>query len=622
MTLTLPPIHPARLEWAHGTPASPRFGDHYFSAGQGLEESELVFIAANALPERFARLSADDLFVIGETGFGTGLNCLLAARAFREHAPAGARLHLVSTELHPLERSDLERALRQWPALRELAQRLLEEYPPPTPGCHRLRLSPQIDLSLMLGDAHTLLDHFPMRADAWFLDGFAPARNEGMWSPQLLRTIAERSRPGATLGTFTAAGHVRRALADAGFEVERRPGFGGKRHRVVGRLPGTWQPARIRRGHAVVAGAGVAGATTARALAERGWRVTIIDPVFGSAQKPPQHLAAVLYATASAHLHPQNRFYQSAFVHAQRWLKKMAFPDDPSLGRLEGVVQHLVDPRVRDKTLAAIDSGAWPGELLRHLDEHSVRFEGAGYLKPVAWIGRLLDHPAIEPSAGALETVRAGPLVRLQDGRALECDAAILCTAGHTLGLPGLAWLPLRIVRGQVTFCRATESSSGWTRPHCHSGYLTPAIDGVHCVGATFDRERNEPVIDPADDHTNLAELKAGLPGLWTELGGRDIEVVGQHAGVRCQSADNLPLVGPLPDPAEIPHRIDTRIWLNIAHGSRGLTHTPLCADLIADQLSGQPPPVDTGIADALHPERFILRRRRREPDWLPETAG
>jgi tRNA 5-methylaminomethyl-2-thiouridine biosynthesis bifunctional protein len=622
MNLILPPIRPARPEWHQGTPASAEYGDHYYSTGRGLQESEQVFIAANALAERFARLPADGVFVIAETGFGTGLNCLLAAREFQRHAPSGARLHLLSTELHPLDHKDLARALAVWPELADLAGRLLDEYPPPTPGCHRLVLGEDIELTLMLGDAHTLLSHCRMAADAWFLDGFAPAKNQAMWQPELLRTIAGLSRPGATFGTFTAAGHVRRALADAGFSVERLTGFGGKRHRLAGQLPGQWQPARIRRGHALVAGAGIAGATSARALAERGWKVTVIDPVFDGTRSPPGHLAGVLYATASAHLHPQNRFYQSAFVHARRWLQRAGFPDDPRSGRLRGVVQHLVDERIRAKTLAAIESQAWPEPLLRRVDAHSVCFEGGGYLQPVAWIGHLLDHPSIETLTGQVIGQGSDGHIRLADGSSRQGDLVVLCTAGATSSLEGLSWLPLRVVRGQVTFCRATDASRRWKHPHCHSGYLTPAIDGVHCVGATFDRARSVPVIDPADDATNLEELAAGLPEHWTLLGGHDIEVVGNHAGLRCQSPDTLPLLGPLPDPRHIPHRLDTTTWLNVAHGSRGLTHTPLCADLLADTVSGLPVPTDTAIIAALAPERFVTRKRRSTPDWVPEPAS
>ncbi len=621
MTLTLPPIRPARLEWHEGTPASPEYGDHYYSAGQGLRESELVFISANGLAERFASLDDDSIFVIGETGFGTGLNCLLAAHNFLQHAPAGAFLHLISTELHPLNPTDLERVLAQWPQLGQLVARLLANYPPPVSGCHRLSLAENIELTLMLGDAHTMLQHCPTRMDAWFLDGFAPSRNESMWQPALLETIAGLSRPGATLGTFTAAGHVRRGLAEVGFEIERQPGFGRKRHRLVGRLAGTWQPLPARRGHAVIVGAGVAGATSARALAERGWQVTVVDPRLDPKLEKPMQLAGVLYATASAHLHPQNRFYQSALLKAIGWLNRLKFPDNEHAGRLEGVVQHLNDPRMREKTLAAIDSGAWPGQMLSRLDENRVYFEGAGYLRPVAWTARLLDHPAIDTIADEVSKVDPGPLMTLKNGRPLGCDAVVLCTAAASRQLPGLEWLPLRTTRGQVTFCRATPGSEQWRQPQCHSGYLTPAINGIHCVGATFDRSRHEPVIDSADDAVNLSELYRGLPDHWLELGGERIAVVGHHAGLRCQSPDTLPLAGPLPDPTSNPHTTDQSIWLNIAHGSKGLAHTPLCADLIADRLSGHPAPTDTSIITALAPERFILRKRRRNPDWTPGQA-
>ena len=622
MNLTLPPIQPARPSWAEGTPIADDYGDSYFSAGQGLAESMFVFIEPNSLAERFARLGTDSLFVIGETGFGTGLNCLLAARSFREHAPRGAHLHLISTELHPLSPADLDRALSQWPQLGALAAQLLVEYPPPVPGCHRLRLADNIELTLMLGDAHTMLKHCSARMDAWFLDGFAPIRNEAMWQPALLETVAGLSQPGATLGTFTAAGRVRRGLSAAGFEVQRLSGFGRKRHRLAGRLPGAWQPQRSRRGHAIVAGAGLAGATTARALAERGWRVSVIDPRFDPDFAVPRHLTGVLYVTASAHLHPQNRFYQTALLQAMRWLQRLDFPADEDQGRLEGVVQHLSDTRMRKKTLAAIDSGAWPNALLTRRTDDSVRFERAGYVQPLEWIAGLLDHPAIEPITDQLIDVDPGPVGQLADGRSMDCDAVVLCTAGATGRLPGLGWLPLRIIRGQVTFCRATPESLTWREPHCHNGYLTPPVNGVHCVGATFDRERGKAVIDPADDVTNLSELARRLPEHWAALGGTEIEVVGRHAGLRCQSPDTLPLAGPLADPAHNPHRINPGVWLNVAHGSKGLAHTPLCADLIADRLSGHPPPADISILAALAPERFILRQRRKNPDWKPTTAN
>ncbi len=616
---TLPPLREARIDWQGDTPFAEDFGDSYFMPGHGAAESRAVFVDASMLPQRFAELPDDGLFVVGETGFGTGLNALLAADCFTRFAPPSARMHFVSAELHPLSRGDLAFAHSQWPELAGPASALRAAWPPPAPGCHRVHLSERVELTLMLGDAETMWSHGPKHVDAWFLDGFAPARNPGLWSERLFLALAMRARPGATVATFTAAGVVRRGLESAGFRVERHAGFGHKRHRLTARAPGEWMAQKARRGEAVVVGAGLAGSTTARALAERGWRVRVLDPAV--AAPLPSALAAVLYATASHHLNAQNRFYLAALLHALRWLRRLEFPRDARDGRLEDVVQHLVDPRVAEKTLRAVDSGAWPRQILSPEGAGSVRIHGAGCLRPAAWCRFLLDHPDISTRADSVESLASGNSVslRLKSGDWLEADTAVLCTAGTSGRLAGLGWLPLRIVRGQVTFCRATAASLRWGEVHCHTGYVTPAFEGLHSVGATFDRQRQVPVIDPVDNQHNLAELERNVPALWHALGGRDIEVVGQHAGLRCQSGDWLPLVGPCPDAASNPHTLDERIWLNIAHGSKGLSHTPLCADLIADRLSGLPVAADDGIISSLAPERFIERRRRRDPDWRPD---
>ncbi|MDZ7791099.1 MAG: FAD-dependent 5-carboxymethylaminomethyl-2-thiouridine(34) oxidoreductase MnmC [Xanthomonadales bacterium] len=615
---TLPPLRTASIDWQGDTPFAADYGDSYFMPGRGVAESRAVFIEASDLPRRFSQLPDDGLFVLGETGFGTGLNALLVADCFDRHAPVSARLHIYSAELHPLSRGDLSRAIASWPELSGPGQALLAAWPPPAPGFHRVHLGKRVALTLMFGDAATLWSAGPDRVDAWFLDGFAPSRNPDLWTESLFRTLARRSRPGASVATFTAAGTVRRGLATAGFAVERHSGFGRKRHRLTARLPGSWTPQRASRGEAIVVGAGLAGCTTARALAERGWRVQVIDPALNDAA--PSSLAAVLYSTASHSLNAQNRFYLGALLHARRWLARLGFPRHDADGRLEGVIQHLVDPRVAEKTRRALASGTWPPGTLESIGEDRVRFEGTGYLRPASWCRFLLDHVNIATRVNRVATITSGEStsVTLDSGVAIEVDATVLCTAGATGRFDGMGWLPLRTVRGQVTFCRATQASLEWRQAHCHTGYVTPAFEGVHCVGATFDRQRQTAVVDPVDNERNLAELERQLPSRWRALGGSGIKVVGQHAGLRCQSGDWLPLVGPSPDPSNNPHTLNGHIWLNIAHGSRGLTHTPLCADLIADRLSGEPVAVDSSVMAALAPERFIERRRRRDPHWRP----
>ncbi len=625
MAAAFKPIRPARVDWRGSTPISIDHGDSYWMPGRGVEESRAVFIEANQLRQRFAELPAGGRFVVGETGFGTGLNALLAARCFLDHAPSSSHLDLFSVELRPLKRDDLARAQARVPELVRLSQSLLAGYPPPVAGHHPVWLHPRVRLVLMLGDAAHCWRVCAAEVDAWFLDGFAPARNPDLWTTELWTTLARRSRPGATLGTFTAAGDVRRGLQGAGFQVTRVVGFGGKRHRLIGQGPGSWQPALRRCGTAIVAGAGLAGCTTARALAERGWQVTVCDPA-GVASGASGNLAGVVHTSASAHMTAQNRFYQLALVHALARFRALHFPACADDGELNGVIQHAADARMARKLQHALAAETWPRDLLEAHGPDQILIRHAGYLRPARWCERLLDHPAITLKPAAIHDFRLADGVQIDlDDQGRPCrehaDALFLCMAEAVHRLPGLDWLPLKLIRGQVSYVRATATSRTWRQAICHAGYLTPALDDLHCVGATFDFGRHNSEIDPADDQANLEQLRAQRPQHWADLGGEAIEVVGRRAAVRCQTPDFLPLAGPLADPGERPHRLVPNVYLNLAHGSRGITHTPLCADLIADLASQLSPFPDTELSDALAPERFILRRRRREPGWRPDPA-
>jgi tRNA 5-methylaminomethyl-2-thiouridine biosynthesis bifunctional protein len=224
------------LAWIDGQPFSPRFGDRYFSADAGLAETGHVFLRGNRLAERFAALPADGAFTIGETGFGTGLNFLAAWQLFEQAAPPGARLHLRSVEHWPLRAADLARALALWPELQPQAEALRAAWPALAGDTREHAFAGgRVRLELIVDDAASALARFDAASvDAWFLDGFAPARNPAMWSAQVAAQLARASRPGATLATYTAAGWVRRNLQQAGFDVRREPGFGRKRQMTVG----------------------------------------------------------------------------------------------------------------------------------------------------------------------------------------------------------------------------------------------------------------------------------------------------------------------------------------------------------------------------------------------------
>ena len=215
------------IDWQDGaTPRSRQFDDPYFSTLNGLAEARHVFLGGNHLPERFR-----PGFHIAELGFGTGLNMLAAGQSWRDSGQAG-RLYFTSFEAFPIAAPDLERALSRFPELADLAAEFLPLW---AGGQTRFQLD-QMQVEIILGDANQTLVAWNGRADAWFLDGFSPAKNPELWNPALMADVAARTAPGGTFATYSAAGHIRRSLSGVGFRTDRIPGFGTKRHMSIGTL--------------------------------------------------------------------------------------------------------------------------------------------------------------------------------------------------------------------------------------------------------------------------------------------------------------------------------------------------------------------------------------------------
>lgn len=216
----------AELDWRGGVPVATRFDDPYFSLDSGLAETRHVFLAGNDLPRRFR-----DGFHIAELGFGTGLNLAAALHLWRATRQAG-RLRYTGFEAFPMAADEMAKALAAFP---ELGAETTAMIAARAAGRWRVETA-DLCAEILPGDARESLPRWPGRVDAWFLDGFAPAKNPELWGVQLMAEVARHTRPGGSFATYTAAGHVRRALADAGFAVVRAPGYGRKRHMTHGRL--------------------------------------------------------------------------------------------------------------------------------------------------------------------------------------------------------------------------------------------------------------------------------------------------------------------------------------------------------------------------------------------------
>lgn len=646
----------AELDWdENGQPQSRQYGDVYFSRASGMDETAHVFLRPNALAERFAALGATERFVIGETGFGTGLNFLCAWALFERTASSTAQLHFVSVEKHPLTRDDLQRALTLWPELQPQARQLLDQYVAVNPGFQQFRFG-RVVLTLLVGDALDCLSGLDAQIDAWFLDGFAPAKNPEMWQPELFTQLARLSAPSATLATFTSSGAVRRGLQDSGFKVERIPGFGKKWESLQGRFLGTPQPAgtpwymrpafKPAQRKALVIGAGLAGCATAASLAARGWQVTVLERHSDIAQEASGNPQGVLYLKLSAHGTALSQLVVSGFGYTRRLLGSLQKGRDWDDC---GVLQLGFDDKERTRQATLCD--AFAPSLLRRverteaeqlagvaLDNGGLFYPDAGWAHPPALCRSLLDHPAIEliRHRQAVDLRRVDGRWQALDGDELlaEAPVAVLAGAADVARFSQSAWLPLKRIRGQITGLPVTEQSTALRTVLCAQGYVAPPRDGLHTLGASFNFAEADPAPSEAEHRANLDMLKDISADLHQRLEAetRPIDELRGRVAFRCTSPDYLPIIGPLADPERFAEAYavlgkDARqvpdtacpwldgLYVNTAHGSRGLITTPLSGELLAAWLDGEPLPLPRAIAEACHPNRFLLRKLIRRTD-------
>ena len=593
------PLSDSPLAWSDdGQPRSRLYDDVYFSAEDGLAEARAVFLQGCGLPEAWA---GRDRFVVAELGFGTGLNVLALVDLWSRTRPPGGRLHVFSVEGHPIAAADARRALSHWPELAALAEQLIARWPGQARGPHRVEFSHLgVILDVAVGEAAAALDAWTGRADAWFLDGFAPARNPAMWRDEVLALVAARSAPGAVAATFTVAGQVRRGLTAAGFEVAKAPGFGRKRERLVARRPGP-APATSPRRRVAIVGAGVGGAAAARAVRALGGEAAVFDGDSrgaGASGNP----AALVTPRLDAGLAEPAQIFAQAFRRAVA-----LYADLPDMVVARGALQFPVQPPDAGRFTKIAASDLFEPTALEMLSpaESAAR---AG--EPASAALALNDALVIEPhrllAAWAPEVHEASvhALAPAAEGwRLLDADGAVLATADAVIVAAGLATgdliagLPLSAVRGQVSWTALGDPP----RAAAFGGYAIPAPGGV-LFGATNDRGDAASDLRPDDHRRNLETLALGLPGLAARLAGRPLE---GRASIRVATPDYLPVAGAAPD-------APAGLFVLTGFGARGFTLAPLLAEHVAALALGAPSPLPAPLAAFVDPARFARRLTRR----------
>lgn len=694
--------HAAQVHWDEkGLPYSTRFDDIYFSKDDGIAESRYVFLDANRLKERWDQHSIDSTFSIGETGFGTGLNFLLAWQLWNKHDHnKNAQLHFISVEKYPLSKNDLTKALALWPELSALSQKLINAYPPqPLQGIHRLNFyDDNISLTLSFGDAaegfqqlapiskagpHVssspcAIGSLRPQIDAWFLDGFAPSKNPEMWKDALFSAIKNLSGRSTTFATFTAASAVRKQLIAIGFECQKIKGFGRKREMLIGKFSveekqkgrkpevdeqttpthfrdhkhqkidaePSWHLNRFSSNkkveHCIVIGGGLAGCHTAFALAKKNIRVTLLEKNNTLAMEASGNRQGVVYAKLSPHNSPLNTFNLAALLYASQFYHSLGLYE--KCGDACGVLHLAINDNLRTQYQAFCETFRESPDFSRWLTtEECEAVSGvpstfpALYLPQTGWLS---------PAPLCLELVKSERIeVRTEskvsglqnDGNQWEvtytnkanstetvyADAVVLANAHAASEIEQSQHLPLKKIRGQVSHIPSTTSSKELRKVICGDGYISPALNNCHSLGATFNLHEYGTGLTARDHRQNLDKLTSLSPALTSNID-TSLALDGK-VGFRCTTPDYFPIVGSIADYSSMKERfafyrkkanatIDNygayhhHLYANLGHGARGLCYIPLASEVLASAIAGQVLPISRDLYRHMAPGRFIIR--------------
>jgi tRNA 5-methylaminomethyl-2-thiouridine biosynthesis bifunctional protein len=676
-----------------GVPYSPLYDDVYAPHADAWAQAQRVFMAGNGLPQRW---QARSHFVILEAGFGLGNSFMATWAAWLADPQRCPHLTFISLDKHPLTATEMARVhqLDQPDAgvslacsasqQRQLAMRLHAAWPTLTAGLHTLHfdepvapngIAPRMTLLLALGDIAELLPAILAQVDAFYLDGFDPAKNPQMWDKGLLSRLNRLAAPGATVAARFSTRAVCEALTQAGFQIEHASDTSGQPLGIKGtylpryvappQIGGIWPtPPRVDQ-HAIVLGAGLAGCSAALALCQRGWRVTLLDqhaaPASEASGNPGGLFHSILHGEDGIHA----RAHRAAALAAWRQIKPLVDAQDV-LGQCKGLLR--LDAKISDDAARTLlrrqglpeDHVVWlsqaDAQACSGLDVPSGGwlFQQGGWVHPAGyaqhllrWAAQCLDGEG-RPLLTCLWRTRVEQLQRTDQGAWWACDDAgqslacaptlVLTNANDASRLlttlptaHAVSPLPLTSIRGQIS-ALTTNPDGHVTLPHlpvAGSGYVLPLPDGRLLCGATTQIDDTDPSVRAADHRHNLgqAERLGALTSGQSEIS-LPADLQGR-VGWRASTPDRLPIVGAMPWSTErlamvtnktrfdqvrlIPRQRDAHggLYALTGLGSRGLTWAALAAELLAHWVTGSPCPVESDLRDALDPARFVARQNR-----------
>ena len=536
--------------------------------------------------------------MIGELGFGVGINFLNSWKKFIEVSPAQSKLHYLSFEKRPFLQKDLSRVLSQYPSLLNESQELISKLPLNAKGLHRLSFAKgRVILSLIYGDLNETLDELKnphVKYDAWFLDGFSPSKNPEMWSSEIASCLLKTSHSETTFSTYSVAGLVKKNFERANFSLSKLKGFGNKRSMLAGKSFSKEKKAIIKKKNVGIIGAGIAGCSLAKVLSGRGHNVVIFDKEDGPSKAATGNPFLVAYPRLSPHDSPYARFSLHSYLFSSRfyddmktqfWKKSgvlMLGFDENSLKRETALCNSRKDTVLFEK-LSKESASKKAGFKISH---GGLFFKDAGYINPEGLCQEMINDELIEKKfkEEVQVLIKESNHFHLKTEKSeYVLDHVCLCNAFMVNQFADLQGISKK--RGQVSYISTDKTLKNLEFPICAGGYLSPKNGDKHLIGSSYSKSDSTELIQ--DEHNeNLKKINI--------IYDQNIELKGGRVGFRTVTKDRLPLAG-----------VVNGIYVNVGHGSKGSTSAPLCSEYIADLIDETTLPINSFVAKALKPDRF-----------------
>ena len=580
---------------------SKEFDDIYFSPVNGEEESNYVFLEGNKLRER---IISNKNFTIGELGFGTGLNFLLTWKLFNELKLQDSYLDYISIEGYPLSEKIINKIHERHPKLAKLWIELRKAMPPLWSGTHRINLNKgRVRLTLIYNDALEALKSSNFGVDAWFLDGFNPNKNEGIWSMKVMSEVYRLTKPTGTFATFSSAGFVRRNLEKAGFSVEKIKGYNLKKEMSIGQKKGKIKSKGIF-SKFVIVGGGIAGASIANALKQRGHNPLVIERNDKLAQGSSGNIAAIQYPRLTTVNTPAGRLSLSCYRFSRNLAKKLgvAINDKSiilSVPEREGVKQN--------KLL----SQGWPKDLIREINKEDkleiansefnlggIVHDHGGTIEPIKFVNTLMPND-IEIIFGkeiqGFTRNTEGWTITLSDKNKINAEILILTCSDGLNKIKQTSVFNLQYTQGQVTYLNKNKFKNIPKTNFSFSGYVTPPVEGVITVGATFEKNSNE------RNYISKEASKININNIPNEVfrnlfsSNVNLSQLDGRVSMRVSTFDRMPMMG----------QIEDNLYILSALGARGMIMAPLLGEELASIILDLPIGLDVEIIKQCDPIRI-----------------